>query len=992
MPEVTITLLGGFAAAVDGEPVAEKAWRLKKARELVKLLALAPEHRLHREQAMDLLWRDRDPAAAANNLHQAVHAARRALDADAIEVRDELLRLHAEVDVERFERAAVDARRAGTPAAFRAALSLYGGELLPENRYEDWAMNRRDELAQLHAELTGELDGRGAVERLRGLPVDVSSFVGREHELAQLHALLARTRLLTLAGTGGAGKTRLAVALARAAEPSYADGAVLVELAAVADPALVADAVAASLDVRALPGLPLVDAVADFLASRTLLLVLDNCEHVLGAGAAIADVLLRGAPELTIVATSRESLRVPGEVVFRVPSLALPDPEHELAPADLLRYEAVRLFVERAAAAAPGFELDADNAADVAHICFRLDGLPLALELAAARLGALGAKSISERLDDRFRLLRSGSRAAPTRQQTLAATLQWSHDLLETDERVLLRRLSVFAGGFELSAVEAVCAADEIDVAEVPDVLARLVEKSLVSVDDSGDERRYRLLETVRLYARDRLADAGETDALALSHAAWAIALAQAKRDATELDRESANLRTALDTLLARDPTEALRLCALLWPFWLRRIDLAEAQRRFAAALDAAPERTRLHADALRAVATIDMRSGMLAVGREHVQEALEIAVEIGDRNAEWQALHLMGGYAIARDDGPDAAYWFDLALELARREGFAAEEATCIYSLGVAAWTLGELARAEDLLAESIAAYRALAGSPIRVPSPANIGELRNKASDDLPLRIVFEETLQPFVEVSCEAAAGYALLNQAGIARIRGDLDRTRALLAESEAAFEETSDVRGRADVQVRRAYLALTEGSAAAAREHLEQALELRRSQNDRRGVGLVLTGLCLAETVAGEFDVAEAHVAEACELFRRAGDRWGLASALWRAADLGFARGRVDDAEEALAEARLVVAETGRDRWIAHTLVGLAEVAVLRGDADRAVALFTEARDRYYTRATDAAAVAHVEQRLASVAKRPQRARKGRAVTTPGTRSTKGRQR
>jgi predicted ATPase len=991
MPEVTITLLGGFAATVDGEPVAEGAWRLKKARELVKLLALAPEHRLHREQAMDLLWRDRDPAAAANNLHQAVHAARRALDPDAIEVRDELLRLHAEVDVERFERAAVDARRAGTPAARRAALSLYAGELLPENRYDDWAEQRRDELARLHAELTEELDGLGAVEGLRGLPVDVSSFVGREHELAELSALLARTRLLTLAGTGGAGKTRLALALARAAEPSYADGAVLVELAAVADPGLVADAVAAALDVRALPGLPLVDAVADFLASRTLLLVLDNCEHVLGASAALADVLLRGAPELTIVATSRESLRVPGEVVFRVPSLALPDPEHELAPADLLRYEAVRLFVERAGAAAPGFELDADNAADVAHICFRLDGLPLALELAAARLGALGARSIAERLDDRFRLLRSGSRAAPTRQQTLAATLQWSHDLLETDERVLLRRLSVFAGGFELSAVEAVCAADVIDVAEIPDVLARLVEKSLVSVDDFGGKRRYRLLETVRLYARDRLSDAGETHALALSHAAWAIALVQAKRDATELDRESANLRMALDTLLERDPTEALRLCALLWPFWLRRIDLAEAQRRFAAALEAAPERTLLRADALRAVATIDMRSGMLAVGGEHVQESLDIAVELRDRHAEWQALHLMGGYAIARDDGLDAAYWFDLALDLARREGFAAEEATCIYSLGVAAWTLGELARADDLLAESIAAYRVLAGSPIRVPSPANIGELRHESSDELPLRIVFEETLQPFVEVSCEAAAAYALLNQAGIARIRGDLARSRALLAESAETFARIRDERGQADEQVRRAYLELEEGSVDTAREDLERALRLRRGHNDRRGVGLILTGLCLVDTVAGDYDLAELRAAEACELFRRAGDRWGLASALWRAADLAFARGRVDEAEAALDEARLVVAETGRDRWVAHTLAGLAEASVVRGDTEHATALFAEARERY-AGGTDFAAVAHVERRLESLAQAAQSPRKGRAVTTPGTRSTKGRQR
>jgi predicted ATPase len=511
---VSITLLDGFDAAVDGKAVPDTAWRLRKARELVKLLALARGHRLHREQAMDVLWQDRPPASAANNLHQAVHAARQALGTDVIEVRDEQLRLHAAVDVDEFERAAADARRLGTPAAYRVAVSLYRGELLPENRYDDWVEDRRDSLAGLHAQLTDELDGLGLLDGLRGLPASTSSFVGREHELGELRALLARTRLLTLAGTGGAGKTRLALELVRGAETSYASGAAFVELAAIADPVLVVGAAAGALDVRALPGRALVDAVVDFLAPRSHLLVLDNCEHVLDASAQLVDALLRGAPQLSVVATSREPLRVPGEVVFRVPSLAIPDPEQPIEHADLLHYESVRLFVERAAAAAPGFTLDSANAPDVARICFRLDGLPLALELAAGRLGALAPATIAERLDGRFRLLGSGSRAAPTRQQTLAATLQWSHDLLEPDERILFRRLAVFAGTFDLAAVEAVCAEDGLVEGEVADVLARLVEKSLVTTADGGGDRRYRLLETVRLYAHERLDEAGENSAL----------------------------------------------------------------------------------------------------------------------------------------------------------------------------------------------------------------------------------------------------------------------------------------------------------------------------------------------------------------------------------------------------------------------------------------------------------------------------------------------
>src|SRR4051794_4238767 len=567
---VSVRLLGGFTATVDGAVVPDSAWRLKKARELVKLLALARNHRIHRDQALDVLWRDLAPAAAANNLHQAVHVARRALGANAIEFREEVLWLTGSVDVDQLERAAADARRMKTAASYRAAISLYGGELLPENRYDDWAEARRDELAELAAALAEESAALGTTAPF-ALPAEASSFVGRKRELAELESLLRHTRMLTLSGTGGVGKTRLSLQLARSVAPSYESGAALVELAAVADPRLVPDAIATALDVRPLPAQELVAAVVDFLAARELLLVLDNCEHVVAACATLSDSLLRAAPQLTILATSREPLRVAGEVVFRVPSLDIPDPEQPLPPHELLDYASVSLFVARAVAASPGFELDDGNAEDVSRICLRLDGLPLALELAAARLGALSPAAIAARLDDRFRLLRSGSHAAPTRQQTLTATLEWSHELLESDEQTLLRRLSAFAGGFELEAVEDVCAGVELGVSEVADPLARLVEKSLVAVEYGDRRNRYRLLETVRIYARARLDDAGETTVLAERHARWALALAERDRDSLRLEREAANLRVALDTFLARDPRDALRLCVALAPFWLGR-------------------------------------------------------------------------------------------------------------------------------------------------------------------------------------------------------------------------------------------------------------------------------------------------------------------------------------------------------------------------------------------------------------------------------------
>jgi len=957
---VTIALLGGFSASVDGNEVPDRAWRLKKGRELVKLLALARGHRLHREQAMDVLWRELDPGAAANNLNQAVHVARRVLGSDAIEAREGLLVLSADVDVDRFEEAADVARRVDTVAAYRAALALYGGELLPENRYDDFAADRREDLAGTAVELARRLDRFGAAGGRLTLPADASSFVGRRHELAELRALLPRGRLLTLTGTGGAGKSRLALELARGVEDSFAVGAAIVELAAVSRPRLVIDAVAAALDVRALPDQPVFDALAGFLAPRELLLVLDNCEHVLAASAALVDSVLRAAPNVSLIVTSREPLRLSGEVVFRVPSLAIADPDNVPATADLVGYEAVSLFVERAAAVAPGFVLDEENALDIARICFRLDGLPLALELAAGRVGGLAPSAIAARLD---RLLRAGTSQAPTRQQTLAATLRWSHDLLEPDERVLFRRLAAFAGGFELGAAEAVCTGDELSLPEIADVLGRLVEKSLVSAEERGADRRYRLLETVRLYALEQLEEAGEARALSIRHAHWALALAGSTADTQALDREAANLRAALDTLAEADPIDSLRLCAALMPFWLRRIDLEEAQGRFEVALAAAPERTVLRAEALLAASAIGLRAGKTADGRARAEESLQVAVAIGDTRAEWRALQRLSDFAIVWDDGPAALRYLERALVIARSDGPPGAEPLGVYTRGVAHWLLGEPDRAEECLAESLELFRSLASGPVLIPSPINIEDLQWAGIPGvLGPRIVFEDTLQPLVEISGPAAVGQVLINQSGIARARGELSRARVLIDEAEAMFDDSAEDRAlAAAVLVRRTYLELAESAHAQARTAIDRALEIRRELNDRRGIGMALVGLGLVDLSAGDLDGAGRSLEAASGLFRRAGDRWGLASALWRTADLELVRGRFDEAEAALDDARAVLGETRRVRWLAHTAFNRAEVAVARGDLELARARFAEARE-LYTASGDRGGLAAVDER------------------------------
>ena len=973
MQKASVTLLGGFAAEADGAPVPDSVWRLRKAKELVKLLALADGHRLHREQAMDALWPDRDPAAAANNLNQAVHAARKALGAEAIELQDGLLRLEVDLDVDAFELAAAAARRERTGAACERALSLYGGDLLPENRYDDWAELERRRLAAIHEELERTLGELGVVPGRRRLPLETSTFVGREHELAELAALLGRTRLLTLAGTGGAGKTRLALELARGHEDVQADGAVLVELDLVAEGSDVPDAVAEALDLRALPGGALVDAIAAELAPRELLLVLDNCEHVIGASAALADALLRSAPRLTILATSREPLRVPGEVVFRVPSLAIPDPDAAELPAELLGYEAVRLFVDRAGAVSADFRLDESNVAAVARICHRLDGLPLALELAAARTDALAADALAERLDDRFRLLRAGSRTAPTRQQTLEAALDWSYELLADVERVLLRRLAVFSGGFTLEAAEEVCAGDGLERAQVADVLARLVEKSLATTEERQGARRYRLLETIRSYAGARLAEADERTALSLRQAAWLAGLVEhGDSQLTGLDPERGNLRAALETLLDRDPPAGLALCARVWPFWIRRIELSEARRWLGEALERAPEPSPVRVRGLLGQAAVEFRagSGDKRLGVDQADEALALARELNEPELEWRAIHFCGGIEIAREDGRAAANHFEAALAIARDNRFAAREAVSVYSLGVAAWVAGDLEAAEERLAVSDALFAGLRDQGETVPSLINIAQIAVRDPGTPGLRLVFEETLLPFAELPSAMAAGYLKLNWANIARSADDPARARGLLAEALERFEQAGSERGPGDVWARLANLELTVGHVDEAAELCERVRASRARRGDRRGAALALVGLGTAAVAAGNYERAEALLHEAADTFRRAGDRWGLASTLWRTAELEQARDRLDRADALLEQAQGVVEETPNRRWLAVTWAHRANVALLRGDDDRARDFLERALEAFAAWG-DAQGVEHVRARLRSLAKRAQ---------------------
>jgi predicted ATPase/class 3 adenylate cyclase/DNA-binding CsgD family transcriptional regulator len=483
---------------------------------------------------------------------------------------------------------------------------------------------------------------------VNNLPDQLTSFVGRDSELAEIRAAFEETRLLTLTGPGGAGKTRLALQAAADLLDRFPDGVWWVELASLIDEEQVGEQLASAIGVRPLPGMSTLEASCMHLAERRALVVLDNCEHLLSVSAAAVEALLHTCPQVSVLATSRTPLGVGGESEWRVPSLALPAAEPAREPlAVLTQCDAVRLFIDRARKARPNFAVNNDNAPAVAEICHSLDGLPLAIELAAARVRMLSVEQILSGLGDRFHLLTRGARTALPRHQTLRASVDWSHELLTDEERALFRRLSVFAGGFTLDAVEEVGAGDGLERIAVLDLLSSLVDKSLVAAEERGPAVRYRLLETIRQYASERLTEAGEVESIRDRHRDAYLALAE--RAAPELakrrewldvlDAESANVEAALERAVQTNGEIALRLCVALFHWWRMR-GWSTAARDCERALEAADGTpSRLRARALCVHGYLLLAGGKYDVAIATAQEALQMAEDLGDEFAQGRAL-----------------------------------------------------------------------------------------------------------------------------------------------------------------------------------------------------------------------------------------------------------------------------------------------------------------------------------------------------------------
>ncbi|MFC9359185.1 protein kinase [Rhodococcus sp. NPDC057014] len=546
------------------------------------------------------------------------------------------------------------------------------------------------------------------------LPLALTNFVGRRNELAEAKSMLSASRLVTLTGIGGVGKTRLALRVATDARKGFADGVRWVELGELQDESLVVGVVAAALGVRDRSARPLDDVVAEFLTPQHLLLVLDNCEHVVNAAAALTEKLLHTCPGLRVLTTSREALALGGEVVLRVPPLAVSASERTPTLRGLPQYDAVTLFVDRASAAVPGFELTEDNRGAVSLICQQLDGLPLSIELAAARLRAMSPQQILARLTDRYTLLTRGSRGAPTRQQTLRLSIDWSYDLCAPQEQQLWARLSVFAGSFELDAAEDVCATD-LAAGDLLDAVTSLVDKSILIREDAGAVVRFRMLETLRDYGREKSEQSGEHPELCLRHRDWYQQLVlQAEAEwisprqrewIGRLEREQANLRGAMEYSLSEfrtsDPggdTAGLRIAASLFQFWLSRGLLSEGRHWLSRTLACLPEQpTAARVEALYADSILAELQGEISAGAARVDEAHALAEQMASPAVHARVAHADGLLSLYSGDTPRACARLEEALEVFGARSNLSDQVWILLMLGLAYELEGDASRALD-------------------------------------------------------------------------------------------------------------------------------------------------------------------------------------------------------------------------------------------------------------------------------------------------------
>jgi predicted ATPase/class 3 adenylate cyclase len=856
----------------------------------------------------------------------------------------------------------MSAGRGGQILLSQAAYELVRDVSLADLRFEDLGLHRLKDLIRPEQIYQATASGLPSeFPKLRtldafphNLPLQLTSFVGREKEILEVKHLLERDRFVTLLGPGGTGKTRLALQVGAEMLELFADGVWLVELAALSDPLLVPRAVAEVLGVRESSDHPMPPVLIHYLRGKKLLLILDNCEHLVSACAQLAAALLQACPQLCILATSREALETSGERPLHVPSLSTPDARRLPAALETLtQYEAVQLFIERVEAVQPGFSVTNRNAPAVAQICHRLDGIPLAIELAAARVKMMPVEQVAARLDDAFRLLTGGSRTALPRHQTLRALIDWSYDLLSDPERILLQRLSVFADGWTLEAAEAICAGNAIEQDDIVDVLAQLINKSLVSIDTAPrTESRYRLLGTLRQYAGEKLGRAaGHASLMDLYLDYFQAFVEQAEPELrspnqvhwlNRLEAELDNLRAALEWALTHSVERGLQIGAtLLWFWhirgnksegidWLERLLTAESGQRSqpltaaralarGKALNAigclmalqgsvekrngivfAEESLALHRNLDRAgqhgmayalwnLAQMAAQHEDLARARTLMESSLAIFRETGDRFGIAQCLEGLGDYALREEEVEQARAAWEEGLAIRKELGDQDGIGYSLNQLGRLAYEEGEYERAGDLYEESLTVFRGVGNNWAMSIALSGLGSVALAQGEYEPAAQTYKTILSLNRDLGDQHAVAGALHNLAGVAWRRGDYEEARTLLNEALTVLREVGNKAVIAEILCELGRVAWMQGAYDLASKRYEEALAIGHEIKGAFTIAAALYGLGIVAKSRDDLDGACSYHKEALARRREANDQRGIIESLQALGSLALAQ-------------------------------------------------------------------------------------------------------